>query len=290
MNLNELVGAYLLQRSLQPTTAAQLRYAVNGLERFASHTLQVHEVTGELLNRYLLHLSETRSLRYTKHHRTWIMCLLRLAVESGMIEKLPQRVRTIKVPEKVPTAWTPDQVAQLAEAARRIEGVFRLHPKVPKRKWFYPFVLMRWDTALRLKDTLSIERADIWPGGRISIVQSKTGHCHTVLLRETTLAALRELWTYLPAGRMALPQLCELRTLYGDFAKLVQSVGLYGTSRKLRASAATAAEQLGEGQATLLLGHRTADLARRHYIDPRLIHREPVQPPELPQLFVRDHN
>jgi hypothetical protein len=290
MQLSELMQTYLLEHNLQANTATQLRYAVLGLERFSGGTLDVKMVTSELLNRYVIYLSEKRSLRYAKHHRTWLMSLLRAAAEMGELEEIPKRVRQVKVPQKVPSAWTPNQVSLLATQASSLEGVFRLHPNVPKRKWFHPFVLVRWDTALRLKDCLSIERTDIWPGGRISIVQSKTGQCHTVLLRETTIQALSELWKLTPGSRMILPQLCELRHLYAEFSRLVKASGLDGTSRKLRASAATAAEQMGEGLATRLLGHRTPDLARKHYIDPRLIHRAPVLPPALPELMIPENN
>jgi integrase len=291
MTLFDVMEAYLLERVLQPDTITQVKYAILGIERFAGRELKACELTSELLNQYMLHVSKS-SLRYAKHHRSWLMSLLRFAVEIGALQTLPNRVRRIKLPETVPTAWTEDQVAKLALAASKMPGCFREKPEIlkghsgiPKAKWYTPYVMARWDTALRLKDLLSIERGDIWPGGIVSIVQNKTGHAHSVILRPETIEHLQELWELMPEGRMMLPQLCVLRHIYAEFKKLAASVGLHGTGKKLRISAATAAEKAEAGAATRLLGHRTPDMARRHYIDPRLINRAPVAPPRLNLQF-----
>lgn len=284
MNLSELVDAYLLSHEVRSNTEVQIRYAVKGVEKHHGTTLQVSELSADVLNRYILSLTKAGQFRYAKTHRTWLMSLLRAALELGELQELPRNVRRVKVPESIPTAWTCEQVTQLVQTAQAMPGVFRMHPHVPKSIWFTAYALVRWDTALRMADVLSIERTDIWPGGQISIVQHKTGHAHSVLLSKDTQEALRRLWKLLPESRMILPSLCEPRRIYSEFKRLVKLAGLEGTGRKLRISSATAAEAIEPGAATKLLGHRTPDMARRHYIDPRLLNRAPVAPPALPKI------
>jgi integrase len=285
MTLMELIDAYLLSHALESGTEVQVRYAVRGLQKFTGSTLTVKDATSEAINRYLSsRVRKAGQLRYAKTHRTWLMTLLRFAVEIDELHEIPRNVRRIKVPESIPTAWAAEQVAQLVAAARSMSGAFKRAPNVPQSAWYTPYVMVRWDSALRMADVLSIERGDIWPGGIISIVQRKTGHAHTVVLGEETQEALASLWKLTPESRMILPQLVESRHVYTTFKKLVKSVGLNGTGRKLRISSATAAEAVERGAATRLLGHRSPDMARRHYIDPRKIGVRPVAPPPLPKL------
>jgi hypothetical protein len=54
------------------------------------------------------------------------------------------------------------------------------------------------------------------------------------------------------------------------------------SNKKLRRTSATHVEMMAVGRATAHLEHRSADLARRHYIDAGLAY-EPTLPPALPE-------
>ena len=66
------------------------------------------------------------------------------------------------------------------------------------------------------------------------------------------------------------------------FRRIVKRAGLKGWSKWLRRSAATAIEAAHPGAATAFLGHRTADLAMRDYVDRAQIQYMKPTPPPLP--------
>src|SRR5690606_24610939 len=107
---------------------------------------------------------------------------------------------------------------------------------------------------------------DIRKDGKIRMVQQKTGDPQ---ISQLGVHALRSIVAIAePRRDIILDWPFSKQTLHNDFRKLVNTAGLRGTPKWLRRSAATHVESVQPGMAQRLLGHRTAAMARKHYIDP----------------------
>lgn len=277
----DFVGVYQRERDLKADTVKQLECVARAFERFAGR-VPLADVTDDLANRWLIDLQSSDLAPTTIHSRRRLfLTLWRAAYDAGMIDRLPQRVRRIKVPEIVPVAFLESEMRALLLACDALKGdVPGL--RIPRRLWWRSFLLAKYDTALRLSDLLSIERGWIWPGGKISIVQQKTGRTHTVLLSPETLAVIDESMAANPRRRLIWPLWCSRDCWHRHFRRLVKAAGLpAGSSKWIRRASASYVEQQHPGRGSAHLGHRSADIARKHYFDPRIVQREAITPASL---------
>lgn len=285
LTLYEAVAKYEADRDIKKNTRMQLVYSVRSFHRYFvprfGREATLADLTDDLVNEWLLEMKNAgKSQAYIRTQRVWIVTLWRASYEAERCETFPKRVRRIKKPEGIPEAWTPEQVRLLLAAASTLTGYYRF-TGYKKSLWWTCFILVAWDTALRLGDLLTIRSDQITPDGRIVLVQAKTGWVHEARLRPETMAALTQLGT-LPREGCILPwNEKTLRHLFTCFREILKVAGLRGSSRWLRRSSATAIEQQFPGAAMAHLGHRTPGLAYKHYVDPRLVQRDKPLPPPL---------
>lgn len=279
--LLSLVERYALTHDISRGYRVQLEIAARSFERFAP-LADWAIVCDDLVNLWLVDQQEAGSTAVTIHaKRRAFLTLWRYANECGLCSVLPNRVRRINVPETVPVAFLAAEVSALVAAAKLLRGLYA-KIGVPKSLWWSSFLLAGYDTALRLGDLLSLERRDIWPGGRICIVQHKTGQSHSVQLRPQTIEAIDASMGYRPMRALIWPLWCQRNRWYGHFARLRDSAGLSaGTSKWIRRSSASYVERDHPGMASKHLGHRSSELANKHYLDQRICGSEPILPPEL---------
>lgn len=268
MDILKLPDEYERRRDIQSTTKIQLVTTVRLLARFAGGSLDTTMLSADFLNRWLLERKLSGLQPETvRGNRTMALMLWRLANEIGEAGPV-ERVRVIKVPDKPPRAFTRDEIQRLIEACQSLHGRFRRLP-IHRRVYFESFFMAAYDTALRLGDLLALERSNIWPGGYVSLVQRKTCHAHRAQLRQSTLMLIEECMAEMPGRKLIWPQFARRKRFYEYFRRLVRTAGIrHGTSKWLRRSSATyIAAAYGEIAAQDHLGHRTAGLARRSYID-----------------------
>lgn len=277
----DFVGVYRRERDLKTDTVKQLECVARAFEKFAGR-VPLAEVTDDLANRWLIDMQATKLAPVTIHSRRRLfLTLWRAAYDAGLVERLPQRVRRIRVPEIVPRAFLEAEMRALLLAADALKGDVP-DLKIPRRLWWRSFLLAAFDSALRLSDLLSIERDWIWPGGRLSIIQAKTGRAHTVLLSPETLAAIEESIAANPRRRLIWPLWCSRDCWHRHFRRLVKAAGLpAGSSKWIRRASASYVEAQHPGCGSAHLGHRSADIARKHYFDPRIVTREAITPDSL---------
>lgn len=281
MSIVDYIKKYSREHDIAASTIQQMEIAGKLLCRFAGRQIGIDELSDDLLNGWLVaRKQEGRSPATIRGNRTSILTLWYAAYEDGLIQGLPRRVRVIKQPDRVPECWTLEQLGKLLAACDRLEGRFRNLP-VSKRLYARSLINAKYDTALRLSDVLSIERDWIWPGGYVSIVQSKTGRAHRVQFRETTLAEIAEVTEALPNRRLIWPAFAQRRRFYVFFRQLVRDAGLRGTSKWLRRSSASYFERENPGAAWRHLGHTGPGLDREHYLDPRVSYPAMPLPPAI---------
>lgn len=282
------VATYRRSRDLKTDTIKQLECVARAFERFAG-PIPWRDVNDDLTNDWLCQLQDEGRLSpvtiYSR--RRLFLTLWRAAYDAGLVERLPQRVRRIKQPDIVPVAFLADEIQAMLNVAEEMTGDVR-GLRLPRRLWWRSFLLAAYDSGLRLSDLLSIERDWIWRGGRLSIVQAKTGRTHTVQFRAETMAAIEESMAACPRRRLIWPLWCSRDCWHRHFRRLRRDAGLSrGSSKWIRRSSASYVEAAHPGTGSAHLGHRSADLARKHYFDPRIVTHEATAPPSLRSLKKR---
>lgn len=120
--LRALVEQYRLTRHIRPATVAQLHYTVRSLEKHLGREPTTADLVDDTVNRWLAAASETRlSLHTVRSKRRQLLTLWRAAVELGLARP-PGRIRPVKAPPLVPTAWSREELGQLLDAAARKTG------------------------------------------------------------------------------------------------------------------------------------------------------------------------
>jgi integrase len=200
-----------------------------------------------------------------------LVTLWRWAADNDLCD-LPQKLRSVRVPENVPTAFTIDDMQRLLWAANYLNNPL----------YWKSLLLAAYDTALRLGDLLSIERQDIWPDGSLSIVQRKTGRTHRVQLRPETMEAIESYLNGRKTGTI-WPLLTQTRNgFYAVFRRLKRWAKMENGSMKwLRRASASYVEASHPGMGWRHLGHAAPGLAEKCYLDPKIVRPKPTLPPRL---------
>jgi len=282
IKLADRIRPYVAARSLGKSEADQYRYALNKLETFLKRAPTLADLNAATLNEWLLSLQEAGlSPKTVKNNRGRVLALWNDALDEGVIDNEPRRLRKVKIPRFIPTAWSPAEVARLLEVARKVPGRF-IQSRVVKAKFWEAFILFLWDTALRLGDVRRVETATVRGQSVFRLVQSKTNDIVVCQLRPETLAAIEA--TYPPDRKRAFGSALSRGRMEKGFRLLIEAAGLSretGTTRMLRKSSATAVEALHPGAA---MRHRTPGLAYKHYVDPRFISEAKPIAPALPGM------
>jgi integrase len=279
LTMQTWISRYSIEKQVAKGTSLQLRYSVNSLERFVGRPVLVAELCDQLLNDWLANRHAGNGGRVSagtiSRDRRNVLSLWNHACKMGHNENRRRYVLQGKCPKRPPVAWSIEEVRHLLTVVQALPGRF---PCGAKRSDFWAaLVRTAWDTALRRGDLLALTTSN-YSEGRIVVLQGKTGWPKISALQPETIEAIRragcferELWFPWPFSR-------EWFTDY--FAKVVKSSGIRrGTFKWLRRASATAAEIASPGSATALLGHRTANMARDHYIDPLQVqHAKPPAP------------
>jgi integrase len=149
---------------------------------------------------------------------------------------------------------------------------------VPKSVVLLAWTLVGFETGLRFSDIHHLKRSDI-RNDTITVVCQKTGKLACRRISDECQRALYEMCRRSPDETVFLWALSR-RHAFVTWKKFLKWAGMEGSSKWLRRSGATAVESISPGAAQHFLGHSSADLARRHYIDPSLL--PPViSPPPL---------
>lgn len=260
--------AYLSQRRLRPTSIYTVRRHLAIFIAWAGQDPLLPQVDQadvvEFLNQQLDHYAPwtVRGIRGS------LLGVLALAADMGLCQPPDRRrIRPIKKPALIPSAWTADEVRWLLAACQGMKY----------GDWLERMVRASWDTGLRAEDLYSLDMAEFRPDGRGAIRQSKTTDPVLVTLSEATMVCLRA-----AGSRHPLRRPMGKSTSYYWWKKLCRAAGVpYGASQRMRRSAATNVHCRRPDDATAFLGHRDPTLALKHYIDPRIAAVNQPRPEEL---------
>lgn len=283
-----LETVYLVINDVRKSTADQLRISVRLLNRHHGKPVKLSELSELFLSQWLaayqaepLSSGKLRSAATIRGKRSDLLGLWRHAWNNQYTETMPrsEQVRRMKKSLAAPVAWTLDDLGKILKATDSLPGFCR-KSGVRWSTWWRAYLLVAYDSALRLSDILDLRFDQI--GAEFLIVQQKTGDSHMVYLTPPTLEAVKEIRQ--PVRKLVFEWKHCRAGFYTSFNKLVKSAGVKrGTSKFIRRSSASYVERDAPGGAAVAahLGHRTIGLAARNYVDPTIAVVARVRPPAI---------
>lgn len=270
---------YSLLRDVKPGTIRQYVIVADLVERWAGRPVRLDELDERSVSEWLRDYSATVKPHTVRGKKAMLLALWRAASDDGLAsEPSARRVRRVRVPELVPTAWTKSEVEQLLATAATLPRRHRCG--LTRAAWWDLAIRVAWDSGLRWADLVALRVDSIGADGTASIVQQKTGRVSTFRLSPTTLEALRATLEECPRD-LVCPWPSSGETFRDQVTLLVQKAGIRaGTWRWIRRGSGTDVELQLEGA-----GHRHLGNTRRvfdqSYGDPTIIGRRTPAPREL---------
>jgi integrase len=239
------------------------------------------DLTDLTISRYLEHRASIRSPYTAEKERTQLLSLWRFAADRGVLKDRPC-VPPAPLPERMPTAWSVEQLQALMRSAAATRGTVG---DVRAGIWYTALLGVLWETAERIGAVMSCLPEDfVAPHLTVRAEYRKGGKRDRVYqLSEATCNAVRA-----ACGAKKLLEWPQNPTyLWKKYSDVVSRAGL-GHGRKcgfhqLRRSAASHYASLG-GDATKLLDHSSPRITQRWYLDRRMTDREPPPCDVLPSI------
>jgi|GEM_PF-5405174 len=255
--VDETLEAYLLTNDLQPTTEAWYRRIFGVFREWCGRPLPMAELTHELLSEFLRAKRDGHSSYYCKSLRNGLLAVLGEHVDR-------RKVRRIKLTALRPGSWSQDDLLAIVSSCVELPEY--------KQVYYKRISQFGWHTGLSRNDLHLITAADFSGDGTLIYERHKTGE-HVVAWVPL------ELFEGLPQAGPLFPRRWSDEQFRKDFKRIVTASGLTGTFKKLRKTSGTQAELLtGRGHEHLANSRRVFE---SHYLDRRIVHREPVKLPKI---------
>lgn len=271
--------SYALLRDVRPETLRQYQIVADLFERWAGGPVLLEQLDETSVSAWLRDYAATAKPATVRSKKAQILALWRAAADDGLApEPTARRVRRVRVPAQVVTAWTRDEVEQLLRAAA---GLPRRHRSgMSRAAWWDLAIRVAWDSGLRWGDLVALRVDAIRPDGTCTVVQSKTGRPTTFRLSQATLEALAATLRDCPRA-LACPWPASHETFNAQARRLVARAGIRpGTWKWIRRGSGTDVEAQADGAGCRHLGNTPAVFAAS-YGDQAILGRRTPAPREL---------
>ena len=243
--------------------------AIRSFSRWLGRPATLADFDDLVMARFL----EARSAKISPHsverERCSLLAKWRLACDRGLVQLRPTVMPT-KLPERIPHAWTLEELHRLFAAASRAKGFVG---PVPAATWFSAVLTLAWESGERIGAILAAQAVDLQTstllisgesrkGGRCDRLYNLSAGCVALLHASAAPGRSELLWWPLSTP-----------SLYSAFHKILTAAGLRGRRigfHQIRRSAASHLAAAG-GDATEFLGHSDSKTTRRHYLDQRVM-------------------
>ena len=218
--------------------------------------------------RYLSDRMRTRSAATAAKDRSQIRALWEFAARRGLTDQFPL-LRPIRVPERIPEAWTADEVRRLIEAAGDHEGVFA---GVPAGLFFQALIRVLFDTGERISAVMALRWADVGDGLVTFRAETRKMQTRDVIrgISPPTAAALEKIRR--PRPLVFVWDRCE-SNLWRHIGLVNKRAGLPRDRKskfhRLRKTCASYAAAAGLDPQRLL--DHSSPATTRAYLDPRIV-------------------
>lgn len=284
MTLQQLFDDYyrpLRLRGRSANTSRLYGCTIRSFSKWLAYPATIDDLTDLTLSRFLEYRASVRSPYTAEKERSQLVALWRFAADRLILRDRPC-VPPAPLPDRIPQAWSVEQLSGLVRAAQATRGYVG---KVPASIWYTALIKVLWESAERIGAVTACcpedfvapylnVRAEYRKGGkRDKAYRLSEGTCELV----KQACGQRRLFEW-PGS----PE--YLWTKYKD---VVARAGL-GHGRKcgfhqLRRSAASHFAARG-GDAVKLLDHSSPRITHRWYLDRRMIDTGPAPCDVLPDI------
>lgn len=268
-------------RGRSANTARLYGCTIRAFERWLRYDPTLADLTDLTISRFLEYRATYRSPYTAEKERTQLLSLWRFAADRGFLKDRPC-VPPAPLPERIPTAWTLDQLQSLMRSAAATRGFVG---KVAAGVWYAALLSVLWETAERIGAILQCRAEDFAdPVLTVRAEYRKGGKRDRVYrLSPETCAIVSQA----RGEKNVFDWPLSHEYLWTKYRDVVARAGL-GHGRKcgfhqLRRSAASHFAALG-GDAVKLLDHSSPRITHRWYLDRRLTDKDPPPCEVLPKI------
>ncbi len=194
----------------------------------------------------------------------------------GVLDRVPW-VQRPRLEEKIPKTVATELIADCLKAAVAMN--WPIIPGIRPPAWWRALLIVVWNTALRRSTLFSMRLEDVdWEKSRLVLpaARMKSRRPMIVHLNSHAIAALRSIYTEVRYRTLVFPMAADesprtARHFHEAFHRLQDEAGIpkkhhFGL-HSIRRTVATALYEVSPGAAQFALGHTTADVTRKHYVD-----------------------
>jgi integrase len=265
MTLREYLTEYTLTHDIRAGSIRQYKIVVDLFERWAGRPVRMEELDERLVSEWLQAYSQTVRPHTVRGKKGMLLAMWRAAADDGLAsEPRARKVRRVRLPQNVVTAWTKAEVERLLEAAATLPRWHRCGLR--RAAWWDLAIRVAWDSGVRWGDLVTLRVASIGPDGSCTISQSKTGRVSSFRLSGTTMEALRATLEVCPRS-LVCPWPASGETFRDQVERLVHRAGIRpGTWKWIRRGSGTDVELQARGAGHRHLGNTPA-IFRQSYED-----------------------
>jgi len=284
MTLHDLFDNYyrpLRLRGRSANTSRLYGCTIRAFARWLRYEPTIADLTDLTISRYLEHRASIRSPYTAEKERSQLCSLWRFAADRRIVPDRPC-VLPAPLPERIPQAWTTEQLGALWKAAAATRGYVG---EIPAGIWYLALLSVLWESAERIGAILACRPEDFSPPFLVVRAEYRKGG------KRDKAHRLSPTTCDLVARAMGKKRLFDwpfgYAYLWSKYKDVVARAGLTGGRKtgfhQLRRSAASHYTAAG-GDAVKLLDHSSPRITHRWYLDPRLTDREPPPCEVLPKI------
>lgn len=270
MQLVELLEEYARRHLIGGRTRKLHELVIRQFARVLLHKPTLEDLSDANLALYAQRRLERKKAAATvAGDQCKLIALWRFAAREGYVQKWPT-IKPIRVPERIPRAWTQDELVRLFKATDSAANIGSVHGPT----WWKALLYVLWDTGERIEAAMLIEWSGVDLKGCTILIpaESRKGKTTDRLYK---IAPDTAAWLdKLPRDykRPFFFPYC-LGTVYNRLTKILETAGLpsdrWSKFHRIRRSTASHYEAKG-GNATEFLGHSSRKVTRG-YLDPRIV-------------------
>lgn len=267
---------YLMARTVSAEYAAAVRSRVAAFAAWCECEPTIDALSCELVNDWLDSLACDGMSKWSlSGYRGALLAVWRSAFAAGDNHNPPLRVRMVRKPRLVVTAYTLNEIRILLAVAEQLQAI---HSDGNRAADFWQSAIhVAYCCGPRRGDLLAITKSQVNEQGVLSFIQHKTGFPHRVQLSPAAIQLCQRL-----VGDKLLPWPYDIDWFTKRFKALRKRAGINrGSFKWIRRSAGSYAEKLQPGAGAKLLGHRDESVFRRYYNDETISGSQPIEPPPL---------
>lgn len=250
----EVCAAYLSERIVNSLYASNMMRAAR----------KCGTISKDRLNAYLRERASVVSMTSVANERRMLLTAWRWAFDNGHVSEAPRGIMTIRQVRQPVRAWTVAELGRVVNATSE-KSDRHMASGVTQADFLRCWILLGYETGARWGDLWSMRAGD-FHGNMLRFTANKTGSPIYRVLSDDCIEAVHVMLDASP-DTTVLGFAAKKRNAMRIMRRHLKDCGLDGSSKWLRRSGATHVEKTQSGQAKVFLGHRTAGLAERHYID-----------------------